>query len=110
MTVETIAEGARVLKDPSDIKENTIDSDTQNHNDAATNSTKTRTITAISPSITDTALTKDQATILAGARKTQIRLSAGTLGQKYAIANTIVTSESPAQTKERSFTVLVQDR
>jgi len=110
MTVVTLADGALVLKDPSDIKSYTIDWDAENLAAAVTISTSTWTITAVSPSLVDTALTKDQETILSGARKTQVRLSAGTLGQKYVIANKIVTSESPAQTKERSFTVWVQDR
>jgi hypothetical protein len=110
MSVVTISDGALVIKDPSDIKAYTFDYDTENLAVGAAILTSTFTITAVWPSTTDLALTKDQETILAGARKTQVRLSAGTLGQKYQIANKIVTSESPAQTKERSFTVWVQDR
>jgi hypothetical protein len=58
---------------------------------------------------TDAPLTKDSESILAGTRKTQVRLLAGTLGQIYEIANKIVTSETPAQTKERSFRVLIEN-
>lgn len=54
-------------------------------------------------------LTKDQESGV-GTRITQLRLSAGTPGTKYTITNRIVTNESPAQTDERSFELLVQDR
>jgi len=110
MTVVTLPDGALVLKDPADVKVYTVDWSELNLATAVTIITSTWTVTAIAPSTTDTALTADQTTILVGARKTQVRLTAGTLGQRYLVANTVVTSESPAQTKERSFVVLVQDR
>jgi len=110
MSVITVSDGALVTKDPSDIKTYTFDFDAVNLATAVTIVTSTWTITAVYPSTTDTVLTKDQPSILTGGRKTQIRLSAGTVGQMYDVTDTIVTSETPAQTKERSFRILVQNR
>ena len=105
-----VDDGALVTKDPSDIKTYTFDWDAENLAAAVTITTSAWTITALSPSSTDVILTKDQPSILAGSRKTQIRLSAGTIGQLYEVANAITTSETPSQVKERSFRILVQNR
>lgn len=43
-------------------------------------------------------------------RYTQFRFTNNVKGAKYRIANRIVTNESPTQTKERSFDVLIEDR
>lgn len=110
MSVITIRAGGLVVKDPSDVKVYLVDWDTENLATGVTIPTSTWTITPIGPSTTDAVLTKDQESILAGNRKTQVRLTAGTIGQTYEIANKIVTSETPAQTKERSFRVLVQNQ
>lgn len=57
-----------------------------------------------------TPLTKDSESILVATnRTTQVRLSGGTLGQLYEIANRIVTNETPSQTKEKSFRVLIEN-
>lgn len=110
MSTITVRPGGLVVKDPADLKVYKFDWDTENLASAVTISTSTWTITPISPSTTDAVLTKDSESILAGSRTTQVRLTAGTLGQTYEIANKIVTSETPAQTKERSFRVLVQQQ
>lgn len=110
MSTITVRAGGLVTKDPSDIKVYLVDWDTENLALGATITTSTWTITAISPSTTDAVLTKDSESILAGNRKTQARLTAGTPGQIYEIANKIVTNETPAQTKERSFRVLVENQ
>lgn len=110
MSIVIIQPGGLVRKDPSDIKVYVFDWDTDNLAAAVTIGTSTWTITAIKPSLTDTNLTSDNTSILAGLRKTQIRLTAGTLGQTYEIANKIVTNESPSQTKERSFRVLIENQ
>lgn len=104
MTI-TIREGALVTKDPADIKVYQVDWDTENLAALVTITTSTWTITG-----PDALLTKDNESILAGSRSTQLRLLAGTLGQTYEIANKIVTNESPAQTKERSFRVLIENK
>lgn len=109
MSTVTLRTGALVIKDPADIKTYVVDWDTENLAEAVTISTSTWTVTPISPSIVDAALTKDSEIKLTGDRKTQIRLTGGTLGQTYEVANKIVTSETPAQTKERSFRVLIQN-
>jgi hypothetical protein len=109
MSVVTILNGDQVTKDPADIKVYQVDWSTNNLAVGVTITTSTWTVTAIAPSQTDVALTKDQESVLTGNRTTQVRLTAGTLGQTYEIANKIVTSESPPQTKERSFRVRVEN-
>lgn len=108
MSTITVEPGDLILKDPSDVKVIVFDWDASSLATDVTITTSTWTITAIRPS-SDTALTKDNPSILSGSRKTQVRLSAGTNGALYELTNTIVTNESPAQTKERSIQVLVQN-
>lgn len=55
-------------------------------------------------------MTFDSASIPVGSRTTQVRLKGGTAGQRFDVSNTIVTNETPARTKDRSFKVLIQDR
>jgi hypothetical protein len=110
MSTLTIAAGDEVVKDPADIQVYQFDWDADNLAAAVTITSSVWTITAIAPSAIDAALTKDNESILAGTRKTQVRLLAGTRGQTYEVANKIVTSENPTQTKERSVRVLVQNR
>jgi hypothetical protein len=71
-----------------------------------------------------TALTKDseakltaaeattalQRTVTVDNRVTRLRLIGGTLGQTYTIANKATTSETPAQIKERSFRVIIEEQ
>jgi hypothetical protein len=109
MATVTISPGALVTKDPSDIKVYIFDWDAENLAAAVSITTSSFSITAIRPAA-DTALTKDNESILSGSRKTQLRLTAGTLGALYEITNRIVTNETPAQTKERSFRVLVEQQ
>lgn len=56
----------------------------------------------------DAVLTAASPSIVTGSKKTQIKLSAGTLGVRYTVTNTIVTSSGI--TDERSFTVLVEQQ
>jgi hypothetical protein len=109
MSTATIFPGSLVVKDPSDVKTYVFDWDTNNLALGATITSSTFTITAVRP-LGDTALTADQASVLTGNRKTQVRLSAGTVAALYEVANRVVTSESPPQTKERSFRILIQNR
>src|SRR5215207_1635796 len=123
MSTIVIRSGALVIKDPADSKVYIFDWDGDNLAPGVSIPTSTFTVTAVSPSTTDTALTRDsegrltaaEATAALGRtvnidnRATRLRLTAGTLGQIYEIANRIVTSETPAQTKERSFRVLIQN-
>jgi hypothetical protein len=105
----TIRDGDLATKDPNDIRVFVFDWDAEHLAVGVTISTNSFTITALEPT-TDTALTKDSESILAGNRKTQLRLTAGTLGARYQIANKIVTNESPAQTFERSFFLRVEEK
>ena len=106
----TVDDGALVTKDPADISVYVFDWDTNHLAASVTIVTSTFAITAIKPSTVDTALTKDQEGIVAGNRTTRLRLTGGTLGQVYRIDNRIVTSESPAQTKERSCFLKIENR
>lgn len=58
----------------------------------------------------DAILTLDNAGVISGDLKTQVRVLAGTSGQQYTLTNRIVTTGSPAVTDDRSIFVLVQDR
>lgn len=109
MSTVIIKNGDLVLKDPADIKIYHMDWGTLNLPAGVTLNTSIWTIKAISPSTTDVALTKDQETILADGTTSRLRLTGGTVGQTYDITNRIVSSESPSQTKERSFRVLIED-
>lgn len=105
----TITDGQLDTKDPNDIVVRTVDWDVQNLPLGVTLTSSSFTITVVSGDNT-TPLTKDNEIILAGNRKTQVRLLAGTLGTLYKIDNQVVTNESPAQTKNRCFFLLVQDK
>lgn len=59
---------------------------------------------------TFTDLTKDNEGIMtaSGSRKTTLRLIGGTAGHTWDVTNRITTNEIPAQIKERSFRLLVE--
>jgi hypothetical protein len=95
--------GGLVIKDPNAIEFFIMDWDAEHLATGVTVSTSTWTVTG-----PDAVLTGDQASVLSGSRKTQVRLSAGTVGKVYTVTNRIVTNESPSQTKDASFRVLVQ--
>ena len=105
----TIEDGGCAPKDPADESVYVFDWDERHLAASVTITTSTFTVTVIRP-VGDTALTKDNESILAGNRKTQLRLKGGTLGAMYRIDNKIVTNESPTQTKERSFFVKLEQR
>jgi hypothetical protein len=124
MSVVVILPGDEVSKDPNDIKVYCFDWDANSLAPTVAINTSTFTITAIYPSTTDVALTIDSTALLTAAqatsalqrtvtldsRVTRFRLTAGTPGQIYEVANKIVTTESPAQTKERSFRIVVENQ
>ena len=123
MSVETLRPDGGVLSlDPSETRTIAFDWDFNLRADI-TISTSTYTITVVRQSGA-TALTKDNPSILNAAdgtvavertvgasRVTQVRLIAttATAGDEYELANTIVTSESPTQTKEQSIRVLIEN-
>lgn len=105
MAAQTITPGDLVTKDPSAQKVYQYDWTDYLTDLGETITTSTFTITG-----DDAVLTKDNEGIVVGSLKTQLRLLAGTAGRTYTVANKIVTNGSPANTDERSFFVLVQDR
>lgn len=105
--------GSLVSKDPLEVLVYTFDWDSaanpENVALGATITTSTFTVTAIHPA-GDVALVLDQASILTGNRKTQVRATGGTLGALYLIRNQVVTTEAPTETKERSVQVLLENK
>jgi hypothetical protein len=65
----------------------------------------TSTFTIAGP---DGVLTKDNEAIVAGARKTSLRVLAGTVGATYTVTNHIITNETPAQEDDESIRVFIQ--
>ena len=109
--LEVDAGSGVVVLDPSDKRVVQFNWDRRSLATSATISTSTFTIGTIRQ-IGATALTKDNPSILSGSRKTQVRLDATTAtdGDEYTLINTIVTNETPAQTKEQSVRVKIQNR
>src|SRR5579872_3670948 len=101
----TIESGQGTRKDPNSIEVFEMDWDSQRLNPTVQIASSSWIVTA--PANDSTPITTDQPSILAGNRKTQVRLSAGTLWKKYTVTNRIVTNETPAQTLDASFTVVI---
>lgn len=98
-------------KDPNEKRVILFDWDDANLAASVTISTSTFTITVERPtSETVSELTSDNATIVSGSRKTQVRVLGGEVGSLYRLTNHITTNESPAQEKERSVFVSVVDQ
>ncbi len=110
MSTVTIRPGNTVVLDPSDKRVVQFDWDAENLA-AAVTITSAWTITAEKQNGAQP-LGKDNPSVLSGNRKTQVRLDAttATVGDEYILANTVTTNESPAQVKEQSIRVLIQDR
>ena len=111
MSTITITDGQDVVKDPNEVKVYTFDWGTDNLATGVTIASMTITVTALYPA-GDTSLTASTASplgIQSGSRTVKAQLSAGTLGARYQVTNQIITSETPAQTKEKSFYVQMQD-
>ncbi len=98
-----IHSGGQVTKDPNSEEFFTVDWDAEHL--AAGVSIATSDFVITGP---DAALTFDSDDVLTGGRSTTLRLIGGTVGKRYIITNTIVTDETPTQTKDASFRVLVQ--
>lgn len=108
MSASIVSPGGLVVQDPNDQRVYVFDWDAENLDAGITIVTSSFTITAIRPS-DDTALQKDNEGVLSGSRKTSLRLYGGTVGALYEVANKVVTSASPAETKERSFKLKVEN-
>lgn len=72
----------------------------------------TETITAVTFTISggDSLLTKDNASIITGGQKVQLRLMAGTAGQTYKLKCAVTISGSPTQEDFRDIDVKVKER
>jgi len=115
----TIRAGGLIVKDPNSSEIYAVDWDLEHLRAGVQIASQSFLITGA-----DAVLTKDSEGLLTAAqattqfartvtldnRGTSLRLLAGTLGVKYTVTNRIITNESPAQTKDASFKVLVQQR
>ena len=104
---KTIAPGQQVTKDP--------DGEVLYHMDwtlwLAGLSQSDAQISTTSIGITPTGgLAVDNDSIVTGGKKVQFRLTDGTVGVTYTVRVRITTDETPAQTDDRSFTVVVAER
>lgn len=105
----SIRSGGLVVKGPVESEVYLVDWGTEHLAAGVLLTSSSWTLTRISGATTGL-MTFDSATIPAGDRTTQVRLIGGTVGQKFDVTNTVVTNETPARTKDRSFKVLIQDR
>jgi hypothetical protein len=99
----TIHSGGLVVKDPNAERFYQVDWDAENLAAAVIIADSDWIISG-----PDSNLVDDQPSVLSGDRKAQVRLTGGTLGKRYTVTNRIVTNESPPQTKDASFKVLIQ--
>lgn len=106
----TVQDGATVPKDPSDVSVYTFDWNAEHLAAAVTISTSTFAVAAVKPTTATvpTLSVTSPLGIQSGSRTTKVKVTGGTAGALYRIANAIVTSETPAQTKERSFYLKVE--
>lgn len=100
--MSTIAPNELVIKDPASERLYQFDFDAML---AAAAEIASQTITITGP---DSVLTHDNDGVVSGNRKVNTRILAGTLGATYTVTCRIVTNETPTQTEERSFRVLVE--
>ena len=109
MSVTSIYSGDLLIMDPSDKR--MIQMDWGALPDGVLINSQVYTITAIKQNGV-TALTKDNESIAAGSRATQVRLLAttATVGDRYIVSNKITTTESPSQEIERSYFVRIENR
>lgn len=118
----TINDGELFTMDSAERRVITVDWDRNNLGPSVQIASSTFVITVVSGSAL-TPLTKDNEATLTGvqataalgrtvgdSRATQLRIIAPLDGTRYKVDNEIVTNESPAQTKNRFFLVLGQDR
>lgn len=104
----TINDGGLATKDPADELLYEFRWGTRFLATTAQIANSTFAITALRP-VGDTALISDSAST-SGTQTTKIRLMEGTVGALYRITNQIITNELPAQTIERSFLLLIEQK
>lgn len=99
----SVQPGATIRKDPS--AQLLYEFDWTDWLGAASIATSTFTITG-----PDSALTKDNPTIVSGSKKTSVRVLGGTAGKTYKLNCNIVTNETPTQTDDRSVNIAVREQ
>lgn len=111
MSVLIVRAGDEVTFDPSDKRVIQFDWDTENLPATITIATSDWTITPVKQ-YGPSPLSLDNAAVMLGNRKSQVRLiaSTATLGDVYDVANKIKTSEVPDQEKEQSIRVFIENR
>lgn len=105
----TVRSGATVTQDPNDSLVYRLNWDEENLGEGVV-LTGAGTITITADDEASPSLEADQLALLEGNRSARVRLTGGELGQTYRVSHRIVTNESPAQTKEKSFFVLIQNK
>lgn len=105
----TIQAGELVVQDPSDVRVYRFDWTDNLGTGVEITGSATWTLSAIAPSDA-TLITKDQESIVTGNTKAQVRIQGGTADSRYRVACKVTTNETPSQTKEQSFDILVQNR
>lgn len=106
MSTVTVSPGDLVVKDPQETLIYQFDWGTDNLGAGVTISVSNWAATAVKPK-TATALTLDNPAN--DGSITQTRVAGGQAGAKYRLTNTITTNESPAQIKERSIDILIEN-
>lgn len=106
----TIRDGGLAAKDPSDIRVFQFDWGAEALEAGASVIISTFQAIGIRGDLTTTPLSLDAPSVLPGERQTQVRIDAGARGSIWRINNKIVTDESPSQTIERSFFLLIEER
>jgi hypothetical protein len=109
----TVKDGALITIDPSDATVLDWDWGTKHLAVGVTISSSSFRLVAIRQAASPSPVTLDSDSILSGDRTTQVRIvGAGdaALGDLFQLTNSITTSESPPQIKERSIRLLVEQR
>lgn len=105
----TVRSGALITQDPNDSLVYRLNWDEENLGESVV-LIGAGTITITADDEASPALEADQLALLDGNRSARVRLTGGQLGQRYRVSHRVSTNESPAQTKEQSFFVLIQNR
>lgn len=109
----TVRDGATITKDASDVKVYEFDWGTRHLETGVTIATSAFAVAAVRPSTATVPTITDAESglgIQSGSRTTKVKVTGGTSGALYELSNTVVTNESPAQTKNRMVRLLVQNR
>jgi hypothetical protein len=105
----TVRDGALVVQDPGDVS--VYEWNWSVLATGVTITTSSFSVVAVRPSSATIPTITDSGSglgIQVGGRSTKVKVSGGVTGATYELRNTIVTSETPAQTKRREVRLLIQ--